>query len=481
MSETISAKAWTWEHAAHLYRRAGFGASPAELEAASKLSPEELVHQLVNYESLPFETPPPAWLTPTSSQRPGKKARKELSKEEKQAKRKEQQQNMQDLRMWWLNRMLHSPRPLEEKLTLFWHGHFATSEEKVHSSYAMYLQNQMFRRLASAGWHELVLAVAQDPAMLLYLDNAQSRPKAPNENFARELMELFTLGEGRYTEPDIKAAAQAFVGWTLEEEAFVFVDRKRMHVHANKVFMKHSGDLNGDDIIRIILDQPEASDFIVAKLWSFFAYEDPEHGVIKSLSKAFRESGQQLKPLLTQMFLRPEFYSKKAMRTQIKSPVQWLVGSLHALESGPPPEQITTRILKELGQTLFAPPNVKGWVGGYTWITPATLIDRNNLAERFGEGEHPSSEQGQQKQPSGRLPLSKHYTLDSILPKAVRSSRDVARQSLQRRLFQSELTPDDVKGFDDEMKQLPPPDEWTLKELGHMVSVMMSSSQYQLV
>ena len=177
--------------------------------------------------------------------------------------------------------MRSSPRPLEEKLTLFWHGHFATSVEKVKSTYRLYLQNETLRKHASGSWEELIVSVSKDPAMLLYLDGAESRKQAPNENYARELMELFTLGEGHYSEEDIKEAARAFTGWTINRQTFSIRNVQANHDAGCKTFMGKTGTFDGHDIIRIIMEQPQSAEYICTNLWSFFAYPNPQPELVE--------------------------------------------------------------------------------------------------------------------------------------------------------------------------------------------------------
>jgi uncharacterized protein (DUF1800 family) len=465
---------WQPVAAAHLLSRAGFGATPAQVAAAARRSPESVVEALLAFPPDEDPIPPPAWTQePDADLRPAPGAFRMLSEEERREaareRRRDERRKLSELQAWWLYRMRYSRAPLQEKLTLFWHGHFATSARKVKSAYVLYKQNETFRRLAKGNWEALVVAVAQDPAMLIYLDNAQNNKRAPNENFARELMELFTLGEGHYTEEDIKEAARAFTGWTLERGRFAFADAHARHDGGNKTFFHQRGHFEGEDIVRIILQQPPAPEFIVRKLWSFFAYDDPEPQVVQPLAKLLRSGGYELEPVLRTMFLSHAFYSRKAARTQIKSPVQWLVGSARALDAPLPPGPACADALSQLGQELFAPPNVRGWVGGYSWVTTANLLQRYNFAGALVQG--------------GRLGgqrITSPVDAAALLSDEDRATVESAVNSLQWRLFESPLREQDRAAFLDYAKALPEPAEWKDRHIRKLLHVMMSTPQYQL-
>lgn len=385
MLPEITREDWTPALAGHLLNRAGFGASPEEIREASRQSPAEVVERLVEFAAIPESFGPPEWAESSDADaRPNLRAMRRMTEEERQQhqqeERRQQVERLVDLRGWWLKRMRQTPRPLQEKLTLFWHGHFATSFEKVRFTYPLYAQNETLRKHCAGNLEVLVVAVAQDPAMLLYLDNAQSRPEHPNENFARELMELFTLGEGNYTEDDIKNAARAFCGWSLPPDRFLFVDLPSRRDRGGKKMFGESGNFSGENAINLILQQRKAAPFICAKLWNFFAYENPQPELVDQLAAELRKNRMELKPVLRAIFMSRAFYSTRSVRAQIKSPAQWLVGSARALKADLPESEVSVGMLSALGQDLFAPPNVKGWPGGYTWITTDTLLKRYNLA-----------------------------------------------------------------------------------------------------
>jgi uncharacterized protein (DUF1800 family) len=318
MFEPISASKWNYTTAAHLLNRAGFGGPPEEIEALVKLGPEKSVARLVDYETIPDPTVAPEWAKPDPERaaklRQLRNAPPDEKKKAQQEERRLQRQRMMELRGWWLERMANGPRPFQEKMVLFWHGHFATSVEKVRDAYYMWRQNELFRRLATGNWQQMLVAVGQDPAMLIWLDQAQSRRNHPNENFAREVMELFTLGEGHYTEKDITEGARALTGWSLDREQQKFVDRPRMHDPGQKTFLGRTGDLDGSDVIAQIVAQPQAARFITARLWNFFAGQMPSEAMTTELAAVFRQQQNNFKPLLRVMFRSEEFYAPTVIR-----------------------------------------------------------------------------------------------------------------------------------------------------------------------
>ena len=284
----------------------------------------------------------------------------------------------QRLGLWWANRMLATRRPLEEKLTLFWHGHFATGENKVRDYRMMLRQNEMFRAHASGKFRDLLVGILKDPAMLVYLDNGENIKTHPNENFGRELLELFTMGVGNYTERDVREAARAFTGWTNDVLAFKFDTEQ--HDFGEKTFLGRTGPFDGEDIIDTILAQPVTAEFVAAKVYRFFVREEIDAALKTELGRTYRDSGYQMKPLLKRIFLSKDFYSPPAVATQIKSPVQLVVSTYKKMSL----REVPTipdfgRMTSSLGQSLFDPPNVAGWAGGRTWITPSTLLNRGNL------------------------------------------------------------------------------------------------------
>ncbi len=295
--------------------------------------------------------------------------------------------NPADLKAWWAHRLLESANPLAEKLTLFWHGHFATSHVKVRSSEQMLAQNELFRRHAWGSFRELLHGVSRDVAMLVWLDSNSNRVRHANENFARELFELFALGVGHYTEQDIQQAARAFTGWHVRKDQFWF--NKLQHDTGEKTVFGQSKDFDGDDVVELSLEQPAAARFLAGKLLRFFVAPTPPDVAIDEVAAALRASDYQLQPVLRQVFASAYFYSPEVRRSIIKSPADLLLGAHRALESRAKLQETTQR-MAELGQDLFAPPTVEGWTGGRLWINSATLLARANFAadlalgDRFG-------------------------------------------------------------------------------------------------
>ncbi len=369
------------EDARHLLHRTGFGAAPADLERLARMSREQAVDRLLAEVSREASRKPPAWAGQYE-----RVFRPEMSAEERQqANRRELIERGLELRAWWLAEMLTTPSPLTEKLTLFWHGHFATSQQKVRSAYLMYQQNRLLRRHALGNFGVLLHEIAKDPAMLIYLDGAQNRRGAPNENFAREVMELFTLGEGQYREEDVKEAARAFTGWSLDPERGTFRFRRAQHDPGMKSLFGQRGPYTGEDVIDLLLAQPATAEFIVSKLWREFIGEPSARDELelRRLAELFRASGLELRPLLRELLLSPAFWAPEQRGTMAKSPVDLVVGTLRSLSfsvADPAPLAIA---LRQMGQDLFGPPNVKGWPGGKHWLTSQTLLTRKAFLDRL--------------------------------------------------------------------------------------------------
>jgi uncharacterized protein (DUF1800 family) len=351
-----------WQ-AAHLYRRAGFAACSRELDEAVRLGPQGAVLRLLAIDRDPaFDREMERFAQVTLATN-----------------------NAESLTGWWLHRMRHTLAPLAEKATLFWHGHFATSAAKVREARTMYEQHELLRRNALGDFGKLVRGIARDPAMLLYLDSATNRKNHPNENFAREVMELFCLGIGNYAERDIQELARCFTGWEIQYGAFKF--HAYQHDNGSKTVLGQSGNFDGDDGLRIILEQPATAEFICTKLVRFFVTEvdDLPPELIAPLAKRFREAGLLVAPVLETILTSRLFYSDAARGNKIRSPVELGVGLMRALDATANMRQLTVQ-LRDLGQMLFFPPNVKGWTAGRTWIDSSTLLGRANLVRTIVEG-----------------------------------------------------------------------------------------------
>jgi uncharacterized protein (DUF1800 family) len=342
---------------AHLLRRAGFGATPEDIQAHAAKGLEATVDELVNYEQQPDD------LDATLAKVQGDLV--DLN-------------NLEDIQTWWLYRMLHTSRPLQEKMTLFWHGHFATAFYKVRDARYMHGQNETFRANALGNFKDLVTAVAKDPAMLIWLDGNTNRKGAPNENFARELMELFTLGIGNYSEDDVKNAARAFTGWNLNRQQGAFAFNKNQHDEGEKTFRGLTGNLNGDDVIANVAADPATAKRLATKLFAFFAYDQPEPAVVQPFADLYLRSNLEIKPVVRAILTSDAFYSDKAFTSHVKSPVEYVVGTIKQLK-GQVRERGLSAALRQQGQELFNPPNVAGWPGGPAWLDAATIEARFNF------------------------------------------------------------------------------------------------------
>ena len=386
---------WNARLAAHLLRRAGFGGTPPEVDALARGSMAQAVGGLVRFAStaalpqppdtslpapgMTFASAEPATM-PTAMTGTGT-AEPSISPlvAARKSRRKIERRQIAELQRWWLDRMTASPAPLQEKMTLFWHGHFTTAAIQKNVTPAEILgQNQLFRTNALGNARRLTLAVAMDPAMLKYLDNAKNGASHPNENFARELMELYTLGIGNYTERDVREAARAWTGLRVKRGADDVTLVGRMHDSGSKTFLGNTGNLGGSDVVETIFRQPAAARFFASKLLGYFVYADPEPELVDAVAARLRAHDFELAPVVATLLSSNVFYSTRAYRALVKSPVEFVVGTHRALGiAHATPE--TVAALKTMTQVLFHPPNVKGWPGGASWINSSTMLARENF------------------------------------------------------------------------------------------------------
>ncbi|HET9215914.1 MAG TPA: DUF1800 domain-containing protein [Terriglobia bacterium] len=401
----IARSDWNYDFAAHLLERAGFGGTPEQIQALARLTPAEAVRQLVYFQKI--ENNLPAFdhsgvhdpgLEPFPESRP---AVTKLAKEKGEALGikvkaggdrplqpvvnkffywlRASVLETQRVSYWWANRMVATQRPLEEKMALFWHGHFAVNENKVRDYRKMLGQLELFYKHGTGNFRELMIAEAKSPAMLSFLDAGVNVKGAPNENFAREIMELFTMGVGNYTEKDIREAARAFTGWNYTDLKFVV--NEEQHDNGPKTFLGKTGNFDGVQIIDIILQQPVTARYIAGKIYRYFVRQDPSPELQEKLAGILRGANYNLSPLLEAIFLSRDFYSPTSVGTQIKSPVQLAVSTFRKMglktAPGVPDFNVATGTL---GQRLFSPPTVAGWSGGRSWITPGLLLERGNFA-----------------------------------------------------------------------------------------------------
>ncbi|MEO7038982.1 MAG: DUF1800 domain-containing protein [Candidatus Elarobacter sp.] len=383
---------WSRRLAAHLLRRAGFGGSPSDVERLDALPVNGAVDSLIRFADTgspaaqpPLEEPPqrPAGIfrglaAGAAPDDATVQARRAFQMANNQSRRR----NLIAMQQWWLGRMIASPAPLQEKMTLFLHGHFTSSPEKGTTAQELLAQNQLFRQHALGNLHELTQRVSQDPAMLRYLDNNVNAKAHPNENYARELMELFTLGIGNYTEQDVRESARAFTGWTFRrtpDGLGRFYDNRAQHDDGTKTFLGRSGNFSGNDIVDIIFAQPAAARLFATKLLSFFVYMDPEPQLVDQVAALLTKNNFELAPVMSTVLRSNVFFSDRAYRALVKSPVEFVVGT-HQLFGIADVAPIELATLRSMGQVLFYPPNVKGWDGGAAWLSSQTILTRENFA-----------------------------------------------------------------------------------------------------
>jgi uncharacterized protein (DUF1800 family) len=483
---------WNDQTAAHLLNRAGFGGPPEEIARLTSLGHDAALSSLLDYEKIPNSTPAPAWAVPDQGRaeriRDMQNMAPEAKRQAQQAEQRAQNEHIIELRGWWLNRMARGPRPFQEKMVLFWHGHFATSFEKVRNAYYMWRQNEIFRRLATDNWLRLLIEAGRDPAMLIWLDQAQSRKEHPNENYAREVMELFSLGEGHYTEKDVTEGARALTGWSLDRRTEAFVERPLFHDNGDKTFLGLTGNLAGEDMMAQIVRQPQAAVFITGKLWNFFAGQPPTDDLNKALAGVFRANGNNFKPFLRVMFGCEEFYSPSIIRNQVKSPVQWLVGTARMLQCDLPPGFISAAITRSLGQDLFAPPNVKGWDGGISWITTNTLLERYNNAATLVQGttqqlsasdfaRKPGGAGGVVQEKAAQRIHIGGVDVEKILTPDERTDKNKLVAALEHRLLQSTFSSQQDQALREFLDSHPALDDAAIR---NAIRLVMSTPEYQV-
>lgn len=397
-----------FEEARHLLMRAGFGGSPDQIQLLTRWGLKKSVDYLVDYDDIKYagdaDVRSDIMREPTVEERQEYRqaqarrdedalARLRLMRQRAQQVDREQ---MREIQNWWLTRMIETPRPLEEKLTLLWHGHFATSYRTIENSYHMLMQNNFLRKNAAGNFGDLLGGIIRDPAMLAYLNNNNSRKDRPNENLARELMELFSLGVGNYSEDDIKQGARALTGYTFDGNDFVF--QQRNHDTGGKTILGVKGNHNGDDFVKIILQKRECARFIAAKLYKHFvndfpsgrpAFDKVAQGVVDDLARTLSGGRYELRPVLKRLFMSQHFYDPLVRGEQIKSPVQLIVGAVRQLKTPVRDLSVLNDAAERMGQELFFPPSVKGWDGGRAWINTATMFVRQNIMVFLLTGRRP--------------------------------------------------------------------------------------------
>lgn len=375
-------EAWNLSAARHLLDRAGFGGTPEEIAEFHSLGLEGAVDRLLARAS---ERKP---LEVFEAEFVRKKYREMLpqgmdkdSPEAQQLRKdaiRDDRAQFERYREFWLAKMTTGEEPLREKLALFWHGYFTSAQREVRDSYAMARQIELYRGWGLGSFSDLLHRASKEPAMLEYLNNDQNKKQAPNENFAREVMELFTMGPGNYSEGDIKEAARAFTGWGQRDGEFAFL--RGRHDFGEKTFLGRSGKFGGEEILDILLEQEATSRFVATKLFEFFVRPNPEPKLVDSLAATLRAHDLDVAAFLGDVLRSREFYSQESQGALFKSPIEFAVSTVRRLGIKEPPYAIMVEACERLGQELLNPPNVKGWDGGEAWISASSLLQRANFA-----------------------------------------------------------------------------------------------------
>jgi len=343
----------------HLLRRGSFGASPDELAYFENLGVDEATNQLINYQNIDASNLPDQ---PSITM---------------EFTRKPPTGEVVNLVWWWVNRMVNTPRPLEEKMALFWHNHFATAIYKVRSPFLMFKQNQLLRSQAMGNFRDLLMGMTEDPAMLIWLDGAQNNKTAPNENYGREVMEVFTIGVGNYTEDDVKAAARAFTGYQIDRSGNSFFNPNR-HDDGTKTFLGQTGNFGPEDIVNILASHPATAKSISRKLFTYFAYDSPSDDTINRIANVYTATDGDIKAVVKAILNSDEFWSAQAYLALVKSPVDYLTTALRSLGATVSP-RLAVATLNNMGQLPFDPPSVFGWPEGIGWINTSTMLERYNF------------------------------------------------------------------------------------------------------
>ncbi|MEM6459887.1 MAG: DUF1800 domain-containing protein, partial [Planctomycetota bacterium] len=407
----IPAERFDERAARHLLGRAGYGGTPPEVKQLAAQGLDAAVDALVDYPVTPLPDLEPPDLDPDvlrprtaeerqairEARRSGDQDHLDAVTRQNQANNRKDRQMLTDLRRWWMQRMTRTPRPAEDRLTLLWHGHFATSHRSVRDTYLMYRQHALLREHANGNFADLARGIVRDPAMIKYLNNDRNHKNRPNENLARELMELFTLGVGNYSERDIKEGARALTGYGVYDNEFRF--RENQHDGEPKSILGRTTNFDGDGFVELLLKQDACAKFVALKLYDTFVadvgdvYDDvprPRQRVIESIARHLTRANYELRPVLKTVFKSRHFHDPAVVGKKIKDPTQLTVGTVRALGTPLRNRAVVDKAMAAMGQVLFEPPTVDGWDGGRAWINTSTLFVRQNLTTYLISGRHPS-------------------------------------------------------------------------------------------
>lgn len=474
MLTPLDTRRWSLENAAHLLNRAGFGGTPEEIDALYRLGMEGAVDSLLAgaQGELPEEETPP-YIQPRNleqERRERQKLDEEAKREQRRAMQKRDQREYLQFTGEWLRQMREGHAPLREKLALFWHGHFATSQTKVRPVVYLWMQKETFRRHAASDIPTLVKAMLCDPAMLVWLDGGSSRAHKPNENFAREVMELFTLGEGNYSERDVTEAARAFTGYRINPADQTFRFAPLQHDDGVKEVLGQQGRWTGEEVVDILCAQPACARFMAWKFLRYFVCDEPSSQWQEAVAEALVEGKMATAPMLRRLFMSAAFYEER--HRQIKAPVEWLVQCVKVLDVPQPPYNRAQNIMQQLGQVLYRPPNVKGWEGGKSWISTSTLLARYNIAGQLIHGELQGGRGRRQRRHRHQQP-----GILARVPEEARTSEVDLVQYFATALFQEPCSPDSLAAYCDFLKEKRVHDEAVQRKLLHL---MMSTPEFQL-
>lgn len=362
----------------HLLWRAGFGPSVQQFSELQNLSPDHIYKTLIKSSD---KKPSSITITDNYVAQMMNGAANGISGEQRKAFLQKSRQGIKNLNFSWLNEMVNTQAQLREKMAFFWHGHFACRNLNVFFQQGLL---DVIRQNALGDFRTLLKGVSKAPAMLNFLNNQQNRKGHPNENFAREVMELFTLGRGNYTEQDVKEAARAFTGWGFTPEG-EFIFRKARHDNETKTVLGKKGNFDGDAVLDILLEQKQTARFISQKVYKFFVNDQPDNEKVEWLANRFYKSNYDIKQLMDDVFTSDWFYSKKNIGARIKSPVELLAGIQRMLSMTVENKEALLVLQRLLGQVLFFPPNVAGWPGGKTWIDSSTLMMRMRIPQLIND------------------------------------------------------------------------------------------------